>query len=190
MEDEGIKSAFEIAMERISGLPRLTPEEIADQKEKELRPIGEAMAKRYMDGLITSDALPRELEKHQGEQGRIVRRALIRSLCRSIDLDDPEAAFTALAGIMLLETEKAGFFYEAGENLRQVIRRFERETEEKSREFAVLAKQRLAGLGISGSAVQPNLDQDENWQRESARMREAYEPRVADLRGKLLRKTD
>ncbi len=189
-EEERIKSAFEIAMERIAGLPRLTPEEIAAQKQREFRPIGEALAQKYLGGLISSDDLPFELEKYQGEQRQIVRRSLVESLCRSLGPDEPVAALAALAGMKSLAKGKAGFFEQAEEDLRQMIGQFEREKGEKAREFAVVAKRRLESFGISGSAVRPNLDQDENYQRELARIRQTYEPKVADLKNRLVREID
>jgi hypothetical protein len=49
VEEERIKSAFEIAMERISDLPELTPEEIAAQNEKKYGPIGKVIAGNYVN---------------------------------------------------------------------------------------------------------------------------------------------
>src|SRR5512137_2431855 len=60
-EEEGIKSAFELAMERISGLPKLTPEEKAEQKEREYAPIGTSIAVKYMDGALADSELPIQL---------------------------------------------------------------------------------------------------------------------------------
>ena len=77
MGEEGIKSALEIAMEKISRLPELTPEEIAGQKEREYMPIGEALCQRYLNGAITDKDLSFELEKCHGDKEHIVRRTLV-----------------------------------------------------------------------------------------------------------------
>lgn len=187
MEEEKIKSALEIAMERISGLPQLTPGEIAAQKEKEYRLIGESLCKKYLDGAIRSDQLPVEAGKHGGEQGPMVRRALIQSLCRSIRLEDAPTAILALTGLASFMADKTGFPEEAGKNLRQILDEFEREKVERSREFEVLAVEEIRELGISGTAVRPNLDQNETWKQELIRIQKAYEPRLANLREMLLR---
>jgi len=186
VEEERVKSAFEIAMEKVSGLPELTPEEIAAQKEKECRPIGQAIANRYLEGLTTVDALPEELDKYQGDRGEMVRRALIRSLCGSIDLEDPQTASTVMAGITALNPKSRDFFQGKAHDLRQLINQFASEAKAKSNEFATMAIHQLRSLGISGSAVKPNLNENESWQRELAGIRQTYESRLADLTEKLL----
>jgi len=184
VEEEKVKSALEIALEKISGLPRLTPEEVAAQKEMEYRPAGEAICRKYLEGTITCDALPAELARYPGEQ--IVRRALIEGLCRSMQLEDARKAFMALAGMAAIKTNKSGLV-EAGEELRRIIGDFEREQQEKSAGFLTLEKQQLSSLGISGTAVRPNLNESEKLQQELAGIRRSYEPRLEGLRNMLLR---
>ena len=58
MKEEKIKSALEIAMEKVSDLPELTREEIEEQKEKEYGPVGDAVAKKYLSGTISDGELP------------------------------------------------------------------------------------------------------------------------------------
>jgi hypothetical protein len=188
MEEEKIKSALELAMEKISGLPQLTPEEIAAQKEKQFRPVGEALCKRYLDGTMAGDALPFELARHEGEQGRIVRRAVIQGLCRSIGLEDARAARTALTGMEFLMPDRREFLAETGINLQRIIDQFEAEKREKSREFAILARQRLESMGIAGSGVEPNLNENAEWLEELASIRQSYESELEKLREMILRK--
>jgi DNA-directed RNA polymerase specialized sigma54-like protein len=187
VEEDKVKSALELAMEKISGLPQLTPEEIAAQKEKEYRPIGEALCKKYLDGAMTSDALPAELARYEGEQGRIARRSLIQSLCRSVKLEDARAAMTALAGIVALKPDKAGFLEEASEDLQKMLHQFEQEKREKSLEFSMMAIRQLESLGISGSALEPNLNENADWLEELAGIRQSYESGMEKLRERLLR---
>ena len=186
MEEEKVKSALELAMEKISGLPQLTPEEIAAQKEREFRPIGETLCKKYLEGAMTGEALPAELARYEGEPGRIVRRAVIQSLCRSIGLEDARAAIAALAGIVSVRSDRARFLEEAGENLEKIIHQFEQEKREKSLAFAILARRQLESLGISGSAVEPNLDENAEWLEELAAIRQSYESSLEQLRERLL----
>ncbi len=185
MEEERIKSALEIAMERISGLPRLTPEEIAAQKEREYWPIGESLAHRYLEGALPADQLKAEADRHEGEQGRIVRRALLRTLGGWIRLDDAPKAQQALAGMALFMTDK-DLSGEAEVRLRHILDAYEREKAEKAREFESISRGELLKKGISGSAVRPNLEQDEDWKQELVRIQEEYQPGLADLREMLL----
>ena len=186
MEEERIKSALEIAMERISTLPRLTPGEIAEQKEKEYGPLGEALCRKYLDGIVTADKLPAELARYGTEQKPVVQRALIRALWQSIHFEDGPSARTALSGIALLNGGKAALLEEAGKSFQRIFDEFEREKQEKLHEFAALANEELKRIGVSGSAVRLNLKHNESWQQELSRIRQSYEPKLKDLKDRLL----
>ena len=185
MEEERIKSALEIAMERISGLPRLTPEEIAAQKEREYGPIGVSLAHRYLEGALQVNQLRAEAERHEGEQGRIVRRVLLRTLGGRIRLDDASGARQALAGMALFMADKE-LSGEAEGRLRDILDAYERDKAERAREFESIARGGLLKKGICGSAVRPNLEQDEGWRQELVRIQEKYQPGLAKLREMLL----
>jgi hypothetical protein len=186
--EEEIKSALEIAMERISGLPQLTPEEIVEQKEKEYKPIGETLCQKYLEGKMTENELSSEVDKRPSVQGRIIRRALILSLSRSIQLEDPIIAGRALKGLTQVGVQDKGFCEDAGRRLDQIFGDFLQDKNARSREFENLSRERIQNLGVSGSAVRPNLVADESLQAELARIRQAYEPRLEELRNMLLQK--
>lgn len=188
VEEERIKSALEIAMERISRLPELTPEEVAAQKEKEFGPVGEAMAKRYLNGTIPGSELRAELHRYRGEQRQIIRRAMITSLCQEIRLDnDPEAAQAALKGMSETIPEKTSFFEQAGRDFTVILSEFGQEKDIKSREFEVFARERMRNIGISGPAIRPNLNEEKQWRQELSRIQQTYEPRLESLKSMLMR---
>ncbi len=186
MEEERIKSALEIAMERISALPRLTPGEIAEQKEKEYGPLGEALCRKFLDGIVTGDKLPAELARYGAEQEPVVRRALVGALWQSIHIEDSRSARTALTAIASLNADNAGFLEEAGKSYQQIFDEFEKEKQEKLDEFASLANDAVKRTGVSGSAVKLNLKHNENWQRELGRIRQSYEPKLKVTKDRFL----
>ena len=158
MEEERIKSAFELAMERISGLPELTPEEIAAQKEKEFGPIGTTLAVKYMSGAISGSELPIELNRHPQDRRKIIRRALISALCREMLLDGArETAMKALQGIEQIAPEKRDSLAKAEKDYLEVVGEFEAARKERLSRFEASAIERMKDLGISGSAVLPNM---------------------------------
>jgi hypothetical protein len=186
VEEERIKSAFEIAMERISELPDLTTEEIAAQKEKQYRPVGEAIATRYLNGLISSNEVAGEIEKYRDEQKQIVECALISSLCNAVLIEgDPKSAERAMEGISLIKPGKRTLVEKAARDFQTIRREFAREKHEKSNELGVTAVRGLQKLGISGSAVRPNLNENPDWQKELTRIRQKYESRLTALRSTL-----
>jgi hypothetical protein len=185
VEEERIKSALEIAMERISAMPDLTPEEMAAQKEKQYRPIGEAMARRYLNGLLNEKELPAELGKYPPDQEPIIRRALVSNLCHALRLEgDQESAGTAMKGILEIEPGKSSLIERTAEEFRRLIRDFEQEKREKSASIAASA---LQPLGISGTAVRCNPAENKHLLDALKEMRRLYEPRLEALSARLLK---
>jgi hypothetical protein len=182
VEEERVKSAFEIAMERISALPKLTPEEIAAQKEKQFRPAGEAMAGRYLSGLISIEELAAEMSKYRDEPKQIVQRALISSLCSAIQIDgDPGTATRALDGISLVKPEERALLEKADQDFHSSRHEYEREINEKLEKFGAAAITAMRALGIKGSAVRANLNENPDWQRELIKIRQKYESKLTSL---------
>ncbi len=187
MEEERIKSALELAMERISGLPELTPEEIAAQKEKEYGPIGTALSVKYMSGIMAESELPIELNRHRDDRRGIIRRALIAGLCRELVLDGAkEVVLRALNGIAQIAPEKKDLLRAAEEDYLKILSEFVSARKERCREFEILAGERMRNLGISGSAVRPNMAENEQCQKELAGIQQAFEPRLAIIRNTLM----
>jgi hypothetical protein len=183
MEEEGIRSALEIAMERISALPELTPEDIAAQKEKEFGPKGEAIAARYMSGLLDEEELFAELDKHGAIQQQIVRRALISSLCQPLQLDgDMTLAGKALSGLSRIAPGKAPMIGKAASDYQSIVHEYDRE---KQRQSGKIEAMTLQPLGISGTAVRCNPSENAHWLEALKTLRRAYEPKLEHLRDAL-----
>jgi hypothetical protein len=185
LEEERAKSAFEIAMERISGLPELTPVEIAEQKEKEFRPVGQAIANKYLRGQIAKDILKTELNGYPGEKRKIVRAALVSSLCQSIQLEDIPKAERALQGLASLGVE--GKDFEGIQNdFVQVRRNLERDIPIEYKKYDKFVRAELENAGIHGSAVKPNLAENDGWLQSLDKMRRGYEAKLEEIRKKLM----
>lgn len=186
MKEEKIKSALEIAMEKISGLPELTQEEIADQQEKEYGPIGDAAAKRYLDGLIGDRDLLLEWGRSTGTRAKIVRRRLVAALCREIRLDNEGGfAMKALEGLKQLGSENKRAIAALAEDFREMVDRFADEQKSVRRRFEVSATDEMEKLGISGSAVRPNLNEYPRWKTELCRIQDSYAPKLKDIQRRL-----
>jgi len=169
---------------RICRLPELTPEEIAEQKEKEFLPVGEALANKYMRGVDDAQDIPAELSRHQGDSGRIVRRAFISCLCRSVQLEDFQAAVKALDGLCGL----------AGDDMREkanaswieILEDFQQKRNQTLRECERAEMEKLSILGISGSAVRPSLSENESLNNKLSELHRSFESDLEKLRAMLL----
>ncbi len=188
MEDEGIKSALELAMERVSKLPELSAEEIARQREKEHLPLGEAIGHRYLEGILAVRELATEAGRHEGDGGRIVRRGLIDCLSGTIGLGNPAAAERALAGLLALAGK--GDDAQAAAEWKRTLDAYEMKRADLAEEQAAGARARLAALGISGSAVVPVMERDEGYIRALEGVRRECEPALERLRARLRREAE
>jgi hypothetical protein len=185
LEEERIKSAFEIAMERISDLPGLTPEEIAEQKEKEYRPVGQALANKYLQGQIAKNELETELNGFQGEKGKIARAALVAALCQSIQLADIPKAERALQGLASLGAEEKDFEDIQSEFL-QARGSLERDIQIEYKKYDEIVRGELENAGIRGSAVKPNLFENDGWLQRLIEMRRPYDSKLGGIKKKLM----
>ena len=180
MEDKRIKSALEIAMERADSMPGLTQEELAEQKEREYRPRGVAIGRRYLEGTLKKRDLQTELSKYQGQEGEIVKRAFLLTLNQSISLESRSMSLRALEGFNVVEPAT-----EVGETKRQIETIFDEfgpHVERHVGKYEALEKEKFQKLGISGSAVKPNLEESEAWQSEFKRIQSEYDFRISKLK--------
>ena len=184
MGEDRIKSAREIATERLANMPGLTPEELREQREKEYAPRGTAIARRYLQGTLRSGELSAELERYQGQEAEVVKRALLTTLCDSITSGDCDTSLKALDGIAALagEADLTG--------IRREVESLAAEHEERLRERRSVIerreKKKLSELGISGPAVRPNVSEGQEWLKESSQLQAAFGERAGAIRKSLL----
>ena len=184
MEDKRIRSALEIAMERAASMPGLTQEELAEQKEREYRPRGAAMGRRYLEGMLKKRDLQTELSKYRGQEGEIVKRAFLLTLNQSIKLESKSMSLKALEGIKAVEP--TADFGEMKRQIEAIFDEFGQQLERKIPRYEALEKEKLQQIGISGSAVRPNLEESQAWQEELKRIQSEYDSRISKLEENLL----
>ncbi len=151
-----IKSAIELAMERTKGL-------VMDEKEKEefarkdLEEKLKAVVRRFLEGIAGSDEFLREFKHIAGDERR-ERDLLVDLVIAEFDSSiENERLFSLLE---IVGEELGGGL---GEEARGLKKRFRDEL--KARETGIREDivERLRLMGISGSAVEPNLPEWEEW---------------------------
>ena len=184
MENERIKSALEIAMEKVAKMADLTPQEIKEQKEREYGPRGEITAGKYLSHVFKNADIAVELSKYQGEEGQIVRKAFLSSLCLAIQLDDADKSQRAIEGIQALDID-IDLDGVKGE-FEEISSAYDRERAKTYNKLEEAQRQALYGLGISGSAVRPNVKENVDFQNKLNQIRAPYDMRLYKLRDKML----
>jgi hypothetical protein len=189
VEKHRIKSAWEIAMEKVAKMPGLTQDEVARQKEQEYKRVGEAIAKKYLEGAIRGNDLPGELGKYRGSDGQIVKQAFTSSLCQAIDFAQVDKSRRAMDGIRALAGATSRF-EELTTEFEEISREFGQETRREREAVETREMERLRTLGISGSAIKPNLRENKDWHEAQSQIRQACDLKLDRLRKSLMQITE
>ena len=185
MEDPVIKSALEIAMEKIARMPKLTPEETTEQQEREYKPRGEAIASKYMGSMLKVADLDTELNKYHGAERELVKKAILLSLMPSISMEDNEKSQRAIAGMKMLAPKVD--LEEISTEVSAIFAEFHQEKERKYSIHEAVEQEKLRQLGIAGSAVKAKLNGNPDWQNSLHETHQTYDLRLTNIKEKLSR---
>lgn len=178
-----IKSAWELALEKVERLGKLSPEELRRQKEEKYGAIGQALADRYLGGLAMWQ-LKVELDKYKDEERDGVERALVSKLIQAIELGNYERLLKVLEGVSTLERRKAPL--DDFKEIEHLFEEYKAAKEEGSRETERSAKEVLHRLRIAGSAIEairPEVIPE--WQESLNGLAQPYRERLVELRKRL-----
>jgi len=178
-----VKSTIELAMEKAAKLPRLTEEELRQQKEKEFGPRGRAIAGRFLAGDLADEDLDSELSRYPEKQSEVVRGAFLASMCEAIDIGEAEATARAFEGIETLVRDDR--LQETSSRLRGILQDFQ---EQRQRELARAEQAEaviLQELGVSGSGIRLNMEQSEGWREKRSELLARFRPKLDELKREL-----
>jgi len=174
-ENNKIKSAVELALERTIGM-KATPEEISALQEKELEARAKGLTVKYIAGEKTIKALTREFEEMADEGGSKLKSAVLKELLFSIELGSD--CSRAIEGIKALSGPEAN---PEIAKLDQLITAYEKGYALRRQKRSSELLEELKERGIHGSAVMPNLLVDELWQTTSEELRASHEKELDNL---------
>ena len=181
-DDKELKSAFDIAMERAQRLGGLSSEEKKRLKEGELAEVGDALGKRYLNGLPLRD-VELELGKYK-EDRQILISYLLSSLVDKINLIDPGDVEKILEAIRYFSKRSKVI-----EGIRDIINEYqiavEQARQEIQSELGTAKRKELAKKGISGSAVEPAIEASPEWVETSQHLLSEYQKRLEGTKSSL-----
>jgi hypothetical protein len=175
-----IKSTLDLVLEKTKNLT-LSPEEKEAQKQKEIVNRIKGMMQKYQDGILSKSELITDYEILKKDTNMSQNKALILEVTERIEPDQDNQPLlevlqeccsidTAAIETIIANCRKA--YIAASQN------RMERLKED-------LAQQSR----ITGSAVLPNLEADDQWRQETRRMRAGFEKQLNREKENLLEKT-
>ena len=166
-----IKSTLDIIMEKAKKFS-VTEEEKQGFKRQELGGKIKGLVQKTFDGILDSERFQVELAGLQVKDKDLVEPILEEELVTRIDLGPNSAA---LLGML---NHVAG---SASAAIRKTMADFEKQAE-KEKEFLRKAMlDRFKKIGISGSAVLPNLDADPEWLRARSELRRQLQERIREV---------
>ena len=178
--DDKIRSALDIALEKAEKLGSLSAEERRRLEEQELSEAGEALARRYMDGLPLRD-VEVELGRRDSKEREAIVSHLLSSLLNGVDITDTARLDKALGAIDRLygDSEVAG-------RIRALVAEYQRALEALRRDnlggLEEEKRRELEHKGISGSAVQPNVEASVEWLEAREQLDAAFRTRMDEVR--------
>jgi len=181
-----IKSSIELAMEKMAKLPKLTKDEIQERQEKEYAPQGQTLARELLTGVLAETRLEVELFRHEGEPGRIVRKAFSAALCQAIDLEDAETTTKVCNAIKLLVRDD--YLEEAvshSDSLDGILQDYERQKQQELATIEAAESARVRDLGVSGSAIRLNPRENERWHQKWSELQQAFRPQADEVKREL-----
>jgi hypothetical protein len=188
-DDEKLKSALEIALEKAEKLGAASEEEklgAASEEEKqearreELAAIAEALARRYLNGLPLRD-LEIELAKLPASDAAVVRQDLKCHLLEAIDLESPghnDKALTAIQQVLgESETVKS-----IGDLLEQYAGAVESAQMQNLPALKSAKLDELRQRGICGSAVEPSVESSQAWLDLRRQLSGSYRAQIDEIK--------
>ncbi|MFU8796526.1 MAG: hypothetical protein ACNA7X_04450 [Dehalococcoidia bacterium] len=176
-----LKSAWEIAQERVSRLGKLSADEQRQQQRQRCHQVGLVLAGKWLDGSEKMD-LALEIGQHGEDDRPMVRDSVIQQLVQAIEpasAGSIERVTKGIEGINTLAPELGPGLDE----IRRLLHEYEEAEREARQEVEGSYRETLHRLRISGTAVAGiNIEATEEWQAARQRLVEAFSPRFEDLK--------
>ncbi|MGD2184924.1 MAG: hypothetical protein PVI71_02300 [Desulfobacterales bacterium] len=172
-----IKSTLDLVMEKTKNLS-LSSEERQAQKNQEIESRIRGLLQKFKDQTLNVENFKTEYHKLQKDYDLSLNAQLIKAICGLIELGkDNQALFDLLAEFKVSDIK----------GLMSVLQEFETAFDTAAAQRRQILKDQLAkSHAISGSAVVPNLETDDRWQKEAGEIRAKYSQLLDQEKAKLL----
>ncbi|MBU2512889.1 hypothetical protein KJ966_16240 [bacterium] len=171
-----VKSAIELAMEKVAKMPKIDSQEIEEHKKQEFMAVGEGLANQLLKGTLRRKNLQAELGKYDENKRKLVINSLLQVLKKTVNFEDPSV--NQLVFEIIAEIEPKTNIEKINEELSLLIDDYQ---QQKQLDYALLVKEernRLKEMGISGSAITPNIHETEIWKNKLGEILSSYQEKL------------
>jgi len=174
-----IKSTLDLVMEKTKHLTLSAEEKLEMQLQDIVKKVPGYM-ERLLDGALTPEQLLGEIKAQPRELTQRAHREIARQLSRTLDLTErTNPLLRALE--MLAEPGWAEMLAE----IKRCRSQYRKAAADSQRQARNRILEKLAAVGIRGSAVVAKLEGDASWETEDRRLRGPCEARLEALRAAL-----
>jgi len=173
-----IKSAIELAMEKTKGLG-MGEEERELFARKDVENKVRAILRRYQEGMIDDYGVKKELNNIDGDEN-LKAGALFNALIEEFDVTgDNKKIFS------LFHLTGCGLDERPGVELEALQENFSREMEKRRTVIAARIDDKLRARGITGSGIEPNIEEWDEWKETLDEVACAFGERVDEWKKRL-----
>lgn len=174
-----IKSTIELAMERTRKFS-ISEREREEIKQREILQKATSLFHRYREGHLALNEILKQIERMEKKTATEVKEYLLSQWIDSLSLDDEEERI--FRGIESLGQGKIDKVKQKFHSLASQYGEGKKKAEE-----TVKAQRReiLRASGIYGSAVEPNLEEDEFWRKENEKLGVSYQTALDEIKKQL-----
>ncbi len=171
-----IKSTLDLVMEKTKNLS-LSSEERQEQKNKEVESRIRGLLQKFKDQALSADNFKSEYQKLQKDHDLSETAHLIKEICRQIELGkDNQKLFELLAQFKVSNFD----------GIVSVLQDFHDVIDTAAQKRSKTLKDKLAKTHfISGSAVVPNLEIDDEWRENFGKIRAKFEEKLDRQKNRL-----
>lgn len=186
MENKRVKSAIELAMEKVAGMPDLKKEEVQQIKDKEQIATGEGIAQRFLKGTLRKKDLEAEFSGFPGEQETIIRRAALSALREALSIEDMEINKLIFEAVQIIWKDLP--VKKAQSEIIQLMGKYKKQREKEIVAAVKMESARFQDVGISGSAILPNLKESPEWKKRQEKLQQEFHTKLISVRDLLIPK--
>ncbi len=175
-----IKSAREIAQEKVSKLGELSPEERREQRQDKCRLIGKSLAEKYLSQYDIR-ILEAELNKHSDQDKKLIKQAAVDRLTEGINLNYGSTLDKISQGILTLANTATAI--ETLDKIKEFFQEYKESENRERQDIEKTGREILHQLRVSGTAIgQINIRAKEEWEKKLTQLTGPFEERLNHLK--------
>lgn len=171
-----IKSTLELALERTKKMV-ISEKEKAEIRQKELLEKAKGLFHRYREGHAPLSEIQKEIERMDEKTSDAIKEFLLSEWIGALSLNDEDERL-----IRGIEWLKNGQVAQVAEQFQQLLSQYRKEIEEKKHNVRARLEEALRREGISGSAVEPNVEGNPLWKETIEKLDRLYGAKLDEIK--------